>query len=157
MTKKFFPLQQTQVKDFHDSNLAEKVVHLLANTLVAIPFMHWDVDVVRHQHSPFENGRKPARSMSYPPSLDRPEARPDKTKSMIEPKRDKKTNGANGNNGGFNLMNIFSPLMAEVGDLNQNIIDLWWKDPRRKLSEDEAIELLPKTLEQMPREDKSEA
>ncbi|XP_059084151.1 uncharacterized protein LOC131881331 [Tigriopus californicus] len=131
------------VKCFKESRFVERIVHVLANTIVAIPFMKWNVDVV--------NAKTPStfnlhhRSLSFPLTV--------KRRPVSEPSRPDAFNQ-------FSISNfcqiITAPLVKEVGNVRQTLIDLWWNNPQRDLHVKNLRQELPQTLSSLTDEDLNE-
>lgn len=131
------------VKCFKESRLVERVVHVLANTIVAIPYMKWNVDVIQAKTPSTFNLHH--RSLSFPMTMKR---RPVSEPSRLETSRQPDI---------ANFCQIITaPLVKEVGNVRQTLIDLWWNKPQRNLQLTNIRQELPLTLSSLTDEDLKE-
>ena len=139
----------TFIREFREKNndLVERVIHVLANTLVVIPFMTWDVEgpsSIEYQWkfkgSTFQDYVKKSRTGS----LDEMEKAilavkmsnkwENHTIKKLRGHRKTQSAGHNFIKSEMEFPNIASPLIMEVGDIKEKIESLWWENPSRKLT-----------------------
>ena len=149
---------------FQNGNFVEKFAHVLVNTLVVVPFIPWHSDFPNSDANPKceRTFSMPNQPIFYDTDSeeDRNSHTPVKvTKSMgvLKSKRgnqadgDKETNenliprGTSSNKGlpkskseaNIQFPNVSAPLVYEVGDIPERIVNFWWEEPGRKITEDD--------------------
>lgn len=134
------------VPNFQSSDVMERLVHALVNTLVAVPYMPWNVDKIQVKISHKQDHvctyisaecfhfqldmKNTALRLARRQSLPTP-----RTKKRPIPPMLQKQNSTNS----FAFPNIGDALVAEIGDMNEKITTWWWENPSRVLSADDAV------------------
>ncbi len=124
------------VPNFDQANRMEQFVHVLLNTLVTLPYMKWDVDEPKASDA---NPQCTSRSLSYPGSEVTQRQSVSKTSFFGRNAKKSHSVGAISRNQQDELTtiafpDIAAPLAMEVTDVKEKLVDLWWKNPTRKIS-----------------------
>ena len=136
------------IREFRNSknDLVERVIHVLANTLVVIPFMTWDVEgpssIEKQWDGSIQHYVKNARTGSLDEIVKAMSAVKmsnkwsNRSMKSTYKRGHHKTLSAGNNFVRYELQfpDFTSPLIMEVGNIREKIESLWWENPSRMLT-----------------------
>jgi hypothetical protein len=145
------------IREFRENNndIIERIIHVLANTLVVIPFMTWDVEGPSRIEYPSKCEFQAFIKKSRTGSLDDIEKALSAVKISNKwanrtlkrtrrPGHRKNLSAGNIVLSEIEFPNIASPLIMEVANIREKIESFWWENPARKLTFSDVKKEIPK-------------